>query len=262
MKKNVLTASLILSLLAPPIFGGTIKIPKDKPVATVKVPDSWAPEETDEGIAIESPDQVATVFLEVTSNKKADALIEENITWLTDEQKVNVDAGSKKEKEFELEGRSWSRISWDGTSKEYGPAIIGFLFTAINKNKILTVTYWITKKDSEKHLPALEKIFASVKPIGQVQAPVESATEYSFKVINKTENTIKQVLVSDDKKTWGKFDIGKGINAGKTVKLVWDKSTNGESCKQWVKAVYDDGEESEPSKFDFCEADLEIEFEG
>lgn len=85
--------------------------------------------------------------------------------------------------------------------------------------------------------------------------------EYSFKVHNKTEQKIKQVLVSEDKKTWGKFDIGSGIAKGKTVKLVWDKSTNKEGCKQWVKAVYADGEESEPAKFDFCEEDLEIEFE-
>jgi hypothetical protein len=32
--------------------------------------------------------------------------------------------------------------------------------------KVLTVTYWITKKDQEKHFPTLEKIFESVKQIG------------------------------------------------------------------------------------------------
>ncbi len=85
--------------------------------------------------------------------------------------------------------------------------------------------------------------------------------EYSFKVHNKTEHKIKSVLVSEDKKSWGKFNIGDGIGAGKTVKLVWDKATNNENCKQWVKAVFDDGDESKVAKFDFCEEDLEIEFE-
>jgi len=93
------------------------------------------------------------------------------------------------------------------------------------------------------------------------QPVVAADQEYSFKVHNKTEVKIKQVLVSEDKKTWGKFDIGTGIGAGKTVKLVWDKSTNTENCKQWVKAVYADESESTPAKFDFCEEDLEIEFE-
>jgi hypothetical protein len=85
--------------------------------------------------------------------------------------------------------------------------------------------------------------------------------EYSFKVENKTKVKITKILVSVDKKTWGHFDIGKGIPAGETVKLVWSKETDDEPCKQWVKAVYADDEEAEAAKFDFCEADLEIVFE-
>lgn len=88
-----------------------------------------------------------------------------------------------------------------------------------------------------------------------------AAEEFSFDVHNKTEEKIVKILVSQDKKTWGEFDIGKGIAAGKNVTLVWDKSTENEKCKQWVKAVYAGGDESEPAKFDFCEEDLEIEFE-
>ena len=95
----------------------------------------------------------------------------------------------------------------------------------------------------------------------QAQPAMAADQEYSFKVHNKTESKIVQVLVSEDKKTWGKFDIGSGIGPGKSVKLVWDKSTNSEACKQWVKAVYADESESKPAKFDFCEEDLEIEFE-
>jgi hypothetical protein len=85
--------------------------------------------------------------------------------------------------------------------------------------------------------------------------------EYSFKVENKTDSVIKKILVSEDGKTYGPFDIGKGIKPGETVTLVWDKSTNDQACKQWVKAVYDDGSEAKPAKFDFCEKDLEIVFE-
>jgi hypothetical protein len=85
--------------------------------------------------------------------------------------------------------------------------------------------------------------------------------EYSFKVHNTTKVTIKKILVSEDKKTWGHFDVGRnGIKAGETTTLAWDKSTNNEECSQWVKALFADGEESEPAKFDFCESDLELEF--
>lgn len=87
------------------------------------------------------------------------------------------------------------------------------------------------------------------------------AEDYSFTVENKTDTAITKILVSEDGKEYGFFDIGKGIKPGQTVKLVWSASTNNESCIQWIKAVYADDSEAEPTKFDFCEKGLEIVFE-
>jgi hypothetical protein len=87
-----------------------------------------------------------------------------------------------------------------------------------------------------------------------------SADEYKFKVHNNTDTAIKKILVSEDGDEYGFFDIGKGIKPGQTLELVWDQSTNGESCEQYFKAVFSDGEESEPAKFDFCEEDVTLEF--
>ncbi len=83
---------------------------------------------------------------------------------------------------------------------------------------------------------------------------------YPFKLRNTTKDKIVKLLASEDGKKWGEFDIGNGIGAGKTVDLVWDESTDEEDCEQWFKAVFADGEESEPVKFDFCEEDLTLEF--
>lgn len=85
-------------------------------------------------------------------------------------------------------------------------------------------------------------------------------SEYSFVAHNTTKVAIKQMLVSEDGKTWGGFDIGKGIAAGESVTLVWDSSTDNKGCKWFVKAVFADAEEGEPVKFDFCEKGLELEF--
>lgn len=87
------------------------------------------------------------------------------------------------------------------------------------------------------------------------------ADEYSFKVTNNTDTKISKILVSEDGEEYGFFDIGSGINPGKTVTLVWDSSTNGESCQQYFKAVFANGEESEAQQFDFCEEDVALEFE-
>ena len=85
-------------------------------------------------------------------------------------------------------------------------------------------------------------------------------SEFSFTVINKTDSTIKKLLVSIDGKKWGFFDIGAGIASGRSAELVWSKATDNDPCKQWVKAVYADRSESKPVKFDFCEEDLALEF--
>jgi hypothetical protein len=83
--------------------------------------------------------------------------------------------------------------------------------------------------------------------------------EYSFKVHNVGKNRILKLLASEDGKNWGYFDIGSGIDPGETKTIVWDKSTNDQSCSQYFKAAFDDGEESPPKKFNFCESNLEID---
>lgn len=165
MKKLSLITLLVLLTPLLPAMAGTIQIPTEKPVASAFVPNNWEPEATDEGIACESPDGVATVFLEVTTAKGLDALLKENIDWLVDDQKVKINEASKETKDVQFGEVKFSRISWDATSKEWGPAVVGFLFTDLGNGKVLTVTYWITKKDAEKHYGTLEKIFASVKAL-------------------------------------------------------------------------------------------------
>jgi hypothetical protein len=163
MPVATLALSLLLISLAP---AGTVNIPEDRPAISVNIPDSWKPEETDKGVACESPDKVATIFFEVTSAKGLDELIDENIDWLTKDQGVQLDRASEQKQEFEAANLEWKRISWSGKSKEWGPATVGFAFTEGGNGQVLTVTYWITKKDQEKHFPAIEKMFESVRRIG------------------------------------------------------------------------------------------------
>ena len=89
---------------------------------------------------------------------------------------------------------------------------------------------------------------------------VARTPEYKFKVHNNTKSAIKKLMVSEDGKKWGFFDIGSGIGAGATVELVWDKSTDNGNCEQYFKVQFADGEWSDAVKFDFCEKDLVLEF--
>ena len=84
--------------------------------------------------------------------------------------------------------------------------------------------------------------------------------QYTFTVHNRTDSKITKLLASEDGENFGFFDIGKGIAAGASASLVWDKSTDESDCEWYFKAVYSDGSESEPVAIDFCEEDLELEF--
>ena len=88
-----------------------------------------------------------------------------------------------------------------------------------------------------------------------------ASDNYSFKVHNKTSVGITKVLVKEAGGGWGAFDIGTMIEPGRSAKLVWAGHTNNQDCEQWIKVVYADGSEAKATKFDFCEPDLEIEFE-
>ena len=166
MKKTILLAvCLTVALLATNASAATLKIPKEDPVVSVTIPDSWEPKETEGEIECESPDEVATIFFEVTPEKGVEELIDTNVEWLMTEQKVDVDPKSQSTKDFESGGLSWKRISWDGNSEEYGPATVGFLFTEVADGQLLAVTYWISKKDMEKHIAQIVKIYKSVKKI-------------------------------------------------------------------------------------------------
>jgi hypothetical protein len=87
-----------------------------------------------------------------------------------------------------------------------------------------------------------------------------SAVDYSFKVHNGARCYIDELLVSENGKSWGNFDLGKGVAPGQTMTLVWDKSTDNSKCEWWIKAKFADGAESKAAKFDFCEKDLILDF--
>ena len=165
MEKTIFAICLTFALLATDTSAGTLKIPKDEPIVSVTIPDSWEPEEIDDGIQCESPDQVATMIFEVTPEKGVNELIDANVEWLMTDHKVDVDVKSQTTKDFESGGLSWKRVSWEGKSEEHGDAMVGFLFTEVAEGKLLAVTYWITKKDLAKQQDQIAKIYESVKKL-------------------------------------------------------------------------------------------------
>ncbi|WP_395748445.1 hypothetical protein [Prosthecobacter sp.] len=165
MKPAQIAATLLLTAFPALAPAATMKLPEVKPAVTANLPDDWMPERSATGVLAESPDNVATIYLEVVAEEEVESLIEDSIQWLTEKHEVSVDTATKAVKDFEEGGRKWKRFIWTGNSREWGPTVIGFLSTDAGSGRLLTVTYWVSKRDSEKSLEALGKIFTSVKPV-------------------------------------------------------------------------------------------------
>lgn len=103
--------------------------------------------------------------------------------------------------------------------------------------------------------PSVKKtVLATLLGLGLAAlSPLVNAGHYYFYVENNSNSRITKLEVSQDKKKWGFFDIGRGIGKGKSSKLLWDDSTDDEDCEQWIRARFADGSASEPAQFDFCQ---------
>ncbi|MBI4984843.1 MAG: hypothetical protein HZC24_05740 [Rhodocyclales bacterium] len=169
MKKIVnLVVVVFLALLAISASARTIKIPENRPVIAVDIPDAWEPEGTDRGVGAEDPDEVVTVFFEVAaSEKQMNRLIDEGFEWLTQEHGLKINGDSKSESEIAIGGVKSTLLNFDAMSKEFGAAKVGFILAPIEEVKrLLVITYWITAKEfTDKHDAALSRIFASVRPL-------------------------------------------------------------------------------------------------
>jgi hypothetical protein len=87
------------------------------------------------------------------------------------------------------------------------------------------------------------------------------AEDYRFTVNNNSGSKIVAIQVSEDGRNWAAFDIGAGIPAGAKTELVWAEHTNDSGCIWQFVASFADGSKSDAVSFDFCEEDLEVEFE-
>ena len=109
----------------------------------------------------------------------------------------------------------------------------------------------------------LAAVVALLFTLGSIPVRNARAEEpgYKFKVHNTTKDRITKLLVSENGKKYGFFDIGKkGIGPDETISLVWDEKTETSGCEWFIKAVFNDGSETPAKKFDFCEKELELEF--
>ena len=140
----------------------TLKVPSDEfPVASVSIPDSWEPEEINNGVAGTSEDGAVYLAVVAVGNEKGmNAEIDDTFAMLK-EHNVELDQDSKKENKFKVNGFDAEEMLFQGKDED-GPAAVSITFVTI-KDKIIVMTYWVSTEDEKKHQEEVGKIVKSLK---------------------------------------------------------------------------------------------------
>jgi len=163
MKKAFLIASVFAA--AFPLFAQaeTIKFPSDAPIASVTIPDSWGPKETETGVDATSGDSAVYFSIDVADEKTSDKVISDAVDFLT-KSGVTIDQSTQKDEgDSTINGMKMSVLRWSGKDND-GAVDVELAFLSPAPGKLLVVTYWGSTDSDAKHDKEISAIVGSLVP--------------------------------------------------------------------------------------------------
>lgn len=141
-----------------------LTFPSDDPVATISVPDSWKPEETETGMQAMSPDDAISIYIDVADATTSDKVIDDAVAFL-EKNGVTIADTKPTETNGKANGIDMTAYDFEGTDAD-GPVSIGLAVLSPKPGKLLVVTYWGTKGDEDAHSAEVRDMIQSIKPAG------------------------------------------------------------------------------------------------
>ncbi|MBZ5761123.1 MULTISPECIES: histidine kinase [Rhizobium] len=161
MKKLLLVASAMAFAFPLLAQAETLKFPSDAPIASVTIPHSWAPKETETGIDATSDDSAVYFSIDVADEKSSDKVVSDAIDFLT-KSGVKIDPATQKDEgDNTINGMKMSTLGWQGTDND-GAVDVELAFLSPVPGKLLVVTYWGSKDSGSKHDKELTSILSSL----------------------------------------------------------------------------------------------------
>jgi hypothetical protein len=161
--RNLLLAAAAALFVATTAQAGEVKFPAGDPVAVITIPDGWTAKEDDGALDVSSPEDSVYLGIEAADAAEAKDSMNEWAKWLVG-QGVKVDDKTRKDSTGTINGMAYAAIDADGRDKE-GPVSIFFAALELNKESQVLFTYWATKDEQQKYLPAVRDMLRSVKPV-------------------------------------------------------------------------------------------------
>jgi hypothetical protein len=163
IQKCILSVALLCLAAATPAFAKTMKLPNDEfAIAVIDFPNSWEPEEINNGVAGESPDKaIFLAAVAVGNDKGMNAELDETFQFLK-EHNVELDQKSKSEDKFKIGDLEAEELTFQGKDED-GPAAVSIAFVPM-KDKVIVLTYWVSTDKEKEHQDEVGKILRSLKP--------------------------------------------------------------------------------------------------
>jgi hypothetical protein len=163
MRKFVVEAFLCAGL-AGSAFAATHNVPRDEPIATVRIPDKWQTKEYEERVEATSPDGAVCFLVMPPEGRKIAESMGEVMRYIRGRSGIAVKAETIKQEQGQLNGMEVRNVSWLGKDKK-GEIKIRFTIISIPDKKTLLVAYWASPEAEKKHQAELTKMLQSIKKV-------------------------------------------------------------------------------------------------
>jgi hypothetical protein len=161
MRKLVLDAFLCAGL-AGSAFSATYNVPRDEPIATVRIPEKWQTKEYEERIEATSPDRAVCVLVMPPEGRKIAESMGEVMRYIRGRDGITVKAETLKREQGKLNDMEVRNFSWLGKD-EKSDIKIRFTIVSLPDKKTLLVAYWASPEAEKKHQTELTKMLQSIK---------------------------------------------------------------------------------------------------
>ncbi len=155
---------LAFTAAVSPCVAKEFKLPADKPVAIISIPDSWNPTAIGRGFQTQTADQDVYLSVEATTTEKEMTGIIDETDAMLKTHKVALNKVNVKDNKFKLNGLPAEELLYNGKDED-GPTMVSITFVTVGKAAVV-FTYWASVEGNKKHQEELGKILNSLRPLG------------------------------------------------------------------------------------------------
>jgi hypothetical protein len=152
----------LCSGLVTAAFSATHNVPRDEPIATIRIPEKWQTKEYAEFVEATSPDGAVYFLATPPERNKIAESMGEVMRYIRNRGGITVKSETLKHERGKLNGMEVRNVSWLGKDQK-GDIKIRFAIVSIAEKKPLLVAYCASPEAEKKHQAELTKMLQSIK---------------------------------------------------------------------------------------------------